>query len=542
MIRALTLSVLLLAAPAAADIVRIHDLDPAELGRLRAGYDYLGLDRSAGAAVFQLTPAERARLEAAGYRIEPDRQRQTELDRWNAIDRSDFRRGAGGTIPGFGCYRTVTQTHADLEALAVQHPDRAQWVAIGDTWQASNGSAPGDSVHALVIGNPASPHPQAPLVVMAAQHARELATAEIATRYAELLVTNPDNDPDIAWLLDHRSIHVIAQQNPDGRRQVEAGDSFWRKNHNETACPGSNPGVDLNRNSTVFWGDFSSSNTCSDSYRGPVIGSEPETQAVQAYLGTVFADQRPGDLTTPAPVDAEGLFISIHSFGELVLFPWEGLDVGNQNNAPNHDGLAVLGRRFGHATGYDVGRWQLLGPAGGTMVDYAYHDFGVAAYTFEVGTSFQQGCASFEATIWPDNRDALLLAAKAARRPYQEPAGPAITALSVTADGGTIRLTGTADDTRYFRGSVTEPPQDDPIADIVTVRVAAGAPAETGSPSWDFPITVPASTIAFDVSLPLGATLPDNGRVFVTAVDADGQQGMPRVANLPLLLFADGFE
>jgi hypothetical protein len=537
----LLLALALGSASATADIVRIHDLTPEQLGALRAQFDFWGLDRAAGAAVFQLDDEQRARLEAAGFRIETDHQREAEMAAWEAIDRSDFERGGGGTIPGFACYRTVTQTHNDLEALASQHPDRARWVEVGDSWQVGNGSSTGDTIQALVIENPESPHPRAPLVIMAAQHARELATAELATRFAELLVENPSADPDIDWLLAHRQVHIIAQQNPDGRREVEAGDLFWRKNFNESFCPGSNPGVDLNRNSSIFWGDFSSGNSCSDTFHGPSVASEPETQAVQNYLATVFESQRPGGLDSPAPDNAEGLFISIHSFGEIVLFPWEGLGGQNENNAPNHDALATLGRRFGFLTDYDVGRWQPLGPAGGTMVDYAYHDFGVAAYTFEVGTSFQQNCSSFEATIWPDNRQALLLAAKAARRPYLEPAGPAITALEVNTAGG-VQVIGTADDGRFFRGKVTEPPVSDPVSDVVSIRVAAGAPAETGAPSWTFPVNSPAPAVDFDLVLPAGATLPANGRLFITAIDAEGQEGLPRVVTIDPVLFSDGFE
>lgn len=528
------------AGPLAAEVVRIHGLESESLSALRAEYDYWGVDWREGYAVFDLTGEQRARLESKGFRIETDHKRQAELDDWGSINRSAWR--GTGTIPGFACYRTVTRTHADLEALALQHPDRAQWIDIGDTWQAGAGGAPGDSIYALVIANPASPYPQAPLVVMAAQHARELATAEIAARFAELLITNPNDDPDIDWLLDHREIHVIAQQNPDGRRQVEAGAAFWRKNHNETACPGGTTGVDLNRNSTYFWGNASSGNSCSETYRGPVVASEPETQALQDYLTSVFEDQRPGDSSSAAPADTEGLFISIHSFGELVLFPWEGLGGGNENNAPNHDGLAILGRRFGDFGDYAVGRWQPLGPAGGTMVDFAYYEFGVAAYTFEVGTSFQQSCATFESAVWPANRDALSLAAKAARRPYLEPSGPAITALALDSGPGAIRLTGVADDTLFFRGFVTEPPQNDPIEDVVTIRVASGAPDDTGAASWDFAVAAPAPVANFDVSLPAGATLDPNGRLFVTAIDATGQQGVPRVIDLPLTLFADGFE
>ncbi|GAB4174050.1 MAG: hypothetical protein Kow0020_09460 [Wenzhouxiangellaceae bacterium] len=531
------------AQPARGELVQVLGLGPDRLGILRARYDFWGRDPETGGAVFYLDAATSAWLEAQGLALRPDPRRQRQLDAWTRIDRSAWRQGSPGTIPGFACYRTVTRTHADLEALALAHPDRAEWRTIGQSWQASGGSVPGDDIHALVITRTGSPYPRAPLVVMAAQHARELATAEIATRLAELILNNPDQDPDLAWLADHREIHVIAQQNPDGRRQVEAGSSMWRKNYNETACPGSTPGVDLNRNSPRFWGDFSSGNSCSETYRGPVPASEPETQAVQNYLDTVFVPQRPGGgLDDPAPPDAEGVFISLHSFGQMVLLPWEGLGGGNENNAPNHDALSILGRRFGYLTGYDVARWQLLGPAGGTMVDYAYGEFGVPAYTFEVGTSFFESCNDFENVVWPAVRDALIFAAKAARRPYLSPAGPEITALGAVSTASGIRLTGRADDTRFHRGAVSEPPASDPVGAVVEIRVSLGAPEATGAQTLTFTPLTTTSVADFDLMLPLSLSWPANGRLFVTAVDDQGQIGVPRVIGLATPLFSDGFE
>ncbi|MDX1626780.1 MAG: M14 family zinc carboxypeptidase [Wenzhouxiangellaceae bacterium] len=415
---------------------------------------------------------------------------------------------------------------------------------MGNSWQADNGSEPGHDLFALVITNPDSTFPKAPMVLMAAQHARELATAEIATRFAERLVQNPDGDPDIEWLLDHRRIHVIAQQNPDGRRQVELGDAWWRKNHNATHCPSTNPGVDLNRNSSFLFGPPSSSgDPCSDVFRGPVEVSEPETQAIEAYLAQVLPDHRPiEDLGTPVPDNADGLFVSLHSFGELVLIPWEGLGGQNENNVPNHDALTILGRRMAWHTDYEVSRWFSLGPANGTAVDYAYGRLGVAAYTFEVGTTFQQSCSSFENTVWPDNRDALLLAAKAARRPYLEPAGPAVDALRADLVDGRVAVSGWADDTRYFRGGSPEPPAADPVADVVELRVSLGAPPDAAATVEVIPLPAmgQAALRGFDVMLPDGIVPPANGRVFVQAVDAEGRAGLPTMARLPL--FQDGFE
>ncbi len=535
-----TLLAVCLSFPVAAEVVRIPTTDRDVIASLQADYDFWGIDWRKGYVILHVDADQRAELAAAGYTVETDAVRQRELERWESL--SFPRLGEGtGTISGFPCYRTVDRTHADLAALAAAHPDAAEWIDIGDTWQAGAGGAPGDSIYALRIGRSASPRP--PLVISAAQHARELATAEIATRFAELLIVNPTADPDIDWLLDHREIHIVAQHNPDGRRQVEAGDAFWRKNHNETVCPtGSWTGVDLNRNGSFLWG--STGSECSQTHAGPVLASEPETIALQQYLAQVFENQRPaGDLTTPAPNDTQGVFISLHSFGNYVLIPWEGLGGQNENNAPNHDGLTLLGRRFGYLTDYAVGRWQLLSPATGTAVDYAYGEFGVAAYTFEVGITFQQSCASFESTIWPDNRDALLLAARAARAPYLAPSGPAIENLAFEVAAGVVTLTGTAADDRYFAGIVTEPPQPNPVDDVVRIRVSIGAPEAATGQAVAFDLPVPASAVDFSVQLPAGDLPTSPTRLFVTGEDATGRIGLPRVVSVDAeLIHASGFE
>ena len=98
-----------------------------------------------------------------------------------------------------------------------------------------------------------------------------------------------------------------------------------------------------------------------------------------------------------------------------------------------------------------------LYPTTGTSDDWAYGELGVAAYTFEVGTTFFQDCQRFNNTIYPANRQALLYAFKAARRPYQNPAGPdslnlAVSPPSIPA-GSLLNLTATADDSHYVAGA-----------------------------------------------------------------------------------------
>ncbi|MDX1556136.1 MAG: M14 family zinc carboxypeptidase, partial [Xanthomonadales bacterium] len=126
-----------------------------------------------------------------------------------------------GTIPARPCYRTVEQTYADLQALADAHPQLAQWIDFGDSWEKTQ-AAGGYDLQALVVTNSAIPGPKPVFVVMAASHARELATAESATRFAEMLFDGYGSDPDITWMLDFQEVHVIAVHNPDGRKMAEA--------------------------------------------------------------------------------------------------------------------------------------------------------------------------------------------------------------------------------------------------------------------------------------------------------------------------------
>ncbi len=197
-------------------------------------------------------------------------------------------------------------------------PDLAALVDIGDSWEkATPGGAPGYDLLVLVLTNQAIPGPKPRFFLHGAIHAREYTTVELGLRFAEELVAGYGTDADATWLLDEHEIHLLIQANPDGRKQAEAGLS-WRKNTNGDYCgPTSNSrGADLNRNLEVKWG------CCDDTYRGAAPASEPETMAIQAYMRTIFPDQRGPLPSDPAPADATGLYIDLHSYSELVLWPW----------------------------------------------------------------------------------------------------------------------------------------------------------------------------------------------------------------------------
>jgi carboxypeptidase T len=442
-------------------VVRAYYTDRQMVDDLAAWLEPWEVHHDQGYLVVAVDGDQYQRMRQAGFRLAIDQRLTGELNRPHTM-----LPGQEAGIPGFPCYRTVEETFATAEEIVATYPHLATWIDAGDSWEKTEPDGdPGYDMMVLRLTNAALPGPKPKLFVMSSVHAREYSPAELNTRFAEYLVQSYDTDPDATWLLDHHEIHLMLQANPDGRKKVEAENPpWWRKNTNEAYCSPTSDyrGADLNRNFQFAWGccGGSSGNECSELYRGPLPASEPETQAIQNYVRGQFPDQRGDDLDDPAPSDATGVFLDLHSYGQLVLWPW-GFIV---DLPPNGTALRTLGRKLAYHNGYEPDQGIGLYSTDGTTDDFAYGELGLAAFVFELGTSFFQDCATFENTILPDNLPALLYAAKVARTPYQTPAGPDALDLSVwpgeTPPGGVVTLTATIDDTRYNQINGAEPTQN----------------------------------------------------------------------------------
>jgi len=167
------------------------------------------------------------------------------------------------------------------------------------------------------------------------------------------------------------------------------------------------------------------------------------------------------------------------------------------------------------------------GFTGGTAKDFAYGRLGVAAFTVELGTDLFQDCPTFNNTIVPANQPALLHAAKAARRPYQTPAGP--DALQVTASvtsvaaGLPVTLTAIADDTHYAGG--------EPTHNIAAARYTIDAPAWITS-AVHYPMAAADGTFDSPVEIVRAVVntsgwTPGRHLLFVESQDATGNWGVP---------------
>jgi hypothetical protein len=499
-------------------------VEPWEVNR-EAGYVLVGVDQSG----YQ-------RLEAQGFRLEIDPELTRNLHQPIA---RPLVQTAG--IAGYPCYRTVEETYASAQALANAHPGLAVWIDIGDSWEKiTPGDPAGYDLMALRLTNTAIPSPKPRLFAMAAMHAREYATAELLARFAEYLLDQYGQDADVTWLLDYHSIDLLLHANPDGRKNAEWAASWWRKNTNRAYCSNYQPGADLNRNFPFQWGccGGSSGYACDDTFRGGGPASEPETQVIRDYLLSHFDDQRAAPLDAPAPQTASGLFLDIHSYGELLLWPWGFTAI----SPPNGAALQTLGRKLAYFNDYWPEQAIGLYPTDGTTDDFAYGELGIAAYTFELGTWFYESCSSFEQNILPKNIPALLYAAKTAAAPYLLPAGPDAYNLAVQSSGflagQKLHITATIDDTRYGSRNGAQ-----------TTQAIAAAQVFMDIPPWitaTLPIsqTMTAVDGAFDepvetVMGTLDAAALSEGRhtAFVRGQDAAGNWGPVTALFVDVMLY-----
>jgi len=348
-------------------------------------------------------------------------------------------------------YRTVSEMRDFVNGEAVQYPNLTQVFTYGLSWE-------GRELFGIRLTNKQSNQPKPTFFLMAAIHARELSTSELALRFIDYLLRNYGVDGDATWLLDEQQVVVVPVANPDGRLLAEQG-FYQRKNvdtSNGTSGCASPPttayqnqyGVDLNRNSSFKWGTAGSSTApCDQVYRGPSASSEPETIALQNLIRATFPDQRGPNDDDAAPLTTTGILLTLHSFGNLDLYPW-----GYTNTAaPNANALALIAQKFRAYNGYVAEQSINLYPTSGTTDDWAYGDLGIPAFTFEVGPGSPSPCAGFmppfdcmdnepSGMFWPRNLPAFLHAARIARAPYQLALGPTVETTSVSASMNLLAL------------------------------------------------------------------------------------------------------
>ncbi|CAH2055629.1 unnamed protein product, partial [Iphiclides podalirius] len=217
------------------------------------------------------------------------------------------------------------------------------------------------------------------IMIQSLLHGREwvtLPSSLYAIKKLVIDVTDRDLVDKIDWI-------ILPISNPDGYEFTHTNTRFWRKNRSTGHMVGNFClGVDLNRNFDINWGQWSSSNACSETFHGRGPFSEPESVAVRNIVRE--------------NVNRLELYIDIHSFGSLILFGY-----GNGILPPNGLTLNVVGVRM--ATAIDRVKWaskpnyrvgnsaMLLYPTSGTTQDYVQAVGVPLAYTYELPAYRNQG-------------------------------------------------------------------------------------------------------------------------------------------------------
>ncbi len=427
-------------------IVRIYFDEPKQISAIDRYADVWDVNKSQKFATVQIhDQLTYQKLINSGLKIHVDTQLMGQYA--NHLEKSNHAVQGSG-IPGYACYSTVEETFARMDQMALNYPDLADIVDIGDSWEKTINANNGHDIRILKLTNQNITGDKPILFLASAIHAREYTTAELNTRFAEYLLSHYGTDADVTWILDHHEIHLSLQTNPDGRKQAETGE-LWRKNTNEAYCsPGSSSrGADLNRNYSFEWA--SGTNECSDTFGGASPESEPELSAQMAYIRDHFDDNRGAGINDAVPDDTAGIFVDIHSYSQLVLFPWGYA----YDDSPNHNQFNALAKRTAYFNNYTPEPASDLYPVNGSSIDTTYGELGIASLVFELGTSFFQDCAVFESTVFPDNLKALLYLARVAQAPYKQPLGPDVENFTIIPNvitvGTPIKISGVANDDLY---------------------------------------------------------------------------------------------
>uniref|UniRef100_A0A1L8DQV2 Zinc carboxypeptidase A 1 n=1 Tax=Nyssomyia neivai TaxID=330878 RepID=A0A1L8DQV2_9DIPT len=269
----------------------------------------------------------------------------------------------------FDNYHTLDEINIWLKSLEQAYPDLVTVVSAGKSFQDRD-----------ILGIKLSHGSKNPgIFIEGGIHAREwISPATVIFLINELLTSQDEAIKDLAESYDW---YIFPSINPDGYVFSHEKDRLWRKTmskHPNIPCYG----VDANRNWDFHWTDEDTDNPCADSYSGPKAASESEVIAVGNYMESIKEQLH--------------LFLSFHSFSQLILFP----NGYTPDHVEHYDDLMDIGdtaakalaKRYG--TEYTVGDiYSTIYPAPGTSIDWAMGVLGVKlSFVYELRpTSIMEG-------------------------------------------------------------------------------------------------------------------------------------------------------
>jgi hypothetical protein len=296
----------------------------------------------------------------------------------------------GFGLGSMGGYYTLQEVLLQLDTMRLLYP---QLITVRDS---IGRSQEGRAIWAVKIGSSQSAG-KPEVLYTALHHAREPQGMMSVMYYMWWLLENYATNPEAAYLVNNRQQWFIPVVNPDGyeynRTTNPNGGGLWRKNRRNNG--GGIYGVDLNRNYGPYhmWNapnGGSSTSPSSDTYRGPAQFSEPELQAIDAFM-------RSHNIKS---------CLNYHTYGNYLIYPWGYLSRENGDSLIYRDWAYDMTavNRFTNGTDQQTVAYSTRGNSD----DYMFGDTTKPiTYTMtpEVGTAEEGG-------FWPPSTLILPLAVK----------------------------------------------------------------------------------------------------------------------------------
>ena len=266
----------------------------------------------------------------------------------------------------------------ELYRLAKENPQLVKLEVLGETYQGRELIAIKLTQGARGIADGTRPA----VLYSSTQHAREWISTEVNRRLLNWYIDGwRANDKEIKDLLKANELWFVVVANPDGYQYTFDHERLWRKNLRDNDNDGvvtRSDGVDPNRNFPEHFAydeEGSSSQSSSDTYRGPSPGSEPETQAMMSLFDRAgFSFQ-----------------VNYHSYGQWLLYA-EGWQIGTPT-ADDPIYYALSGNRDNPAiSDFEPGlSSDVLYVTNGETTDFAHSQGGALGWTPELGEGDADG-------------------------------------------------------------------------------------------------------------------------------------------------------
>lgn len=255
----------------------------------------------------------------------------------------------------YDVYHTLEEIEQWMVDIAAEFPSLVTLEHLGM-------STEGRHVNMLsIVRNPDNPA----ILIDCTFHAREWISPAFCQCFTRNLLEGYGTDPVFTQHIDNLNYYIIPMINPDGYKYSWDEDRLWRKTRSKypgDLCYGTDPNRNCDAN---YGGEGASNNSCTQTYRGPHLESEPEVKA--------FAD------FTRAHKSKIMVYVSVHSYSQLFVLPWSytatptpTLDVLRKYAKKGAD---AIGSVYGTVYTYGQGSESLYFVSGGSK-DFAY-DVGI---------------------------------------------------------------------------------------------------------------------------------------------------------------------